>query len=90
MRSAGLLALLMDLESLTELVSIGTLFVFFAISAAVLWRRHYDPGQSAMGLAWRLIAICLLASGRDAHTSWQCFVAVVIAKKLVSECRVLA
>ena len=35
---AGVLALLLDIEVLADLVSIGTLFVFFAVCAAVVFR----------------------------------------------------
>lgn len=63
--SAGVLALLVDLESLAELVSIGTLFVFFMLSAAVLWRRYYDPNKSNMGTAARLAMLCILALGES-------------------------
>jgi hypothetical protein len=34
--AAGLLALLVDINALAQLVSIGTLFVFFMVSAGVL------------------------------------------------------
>ena len=45
----GLLALLVNIESLAELVSIGTLFVFFCVCAGCLRRRYYEPGRSAPG-----------------------------------------
>lgn len=62
--SAGIPALLIDLESLAELVSIGTLIVFFVISAAVLWQRHFNPGgQSNVWLVLRLIGLCITALG---------------------------
>jgi hypothetical protein len=37
--AAGALALLVDINTLAQLVSIGTLFVFFMVSAAVLQVR---------------------------------------------------
>ena len=61
--SAGLLALLVDLESLAELVSIGTLFVFFMVSAAVLWSRHFDSQGPRLGLVMRLVGVSLSALG---------------------------
>ena len=38
----GVLALAVDLASLAELVSVGTLITFYCTAAAVLWRRHCD------------------------------------------------
>ena len=67
LNSAGLPALLVDLESLAELVSIGTLIVFYMVSAAVLWQRHYNPEQSRLGLALRLVGISIFALGASSH-----------------------
>ncbi|BDA45110.1 Cationic amino acid transporter 1 [Coccomyxa sp. Obi] len=63
--SAGLLAFLVDLEVLAELVSIGTLFAFFAVSAGLIWRRcmgdsHAVPDQ-APDVARRLGAVVALS-----------------------------
>jgi APA family basic amino acid/polyamine antiporter len=45
MFTAGLLALLFDIEILSELVSIGTLVVFAMICCGVVFRRYYVRGQ---------------------------------------------
>ena len=42
-----MLALLVDLETLAELVSVGTLFVFFCVSAGLIWRRYCRDGDSS-------------------------------------------
>ena len=67
MLHAGLMAFLVDLEVLAELVSIGTLFAFFAVSAGLIWRRcmgdsHAVPDQ-APETAWRLGAVVALSLG---------------------------
>lgn len=49
MARTGTLALLVDLGVLAELVSIGTLFVFFTVSAGLLWRRYTAAGAGASG-----------------------------------------
>ena len=38
--SAGLLALLLDLEILADLVSVGSLVCFLLVNAACVWRRY--------------------------------------------------
>lgn len=63
MNAAGLPALLVDLESLAELVSIGTLFVFFTLSAAVLWRRHCEASGPSMHLHLSMLGLCTMALG---------------------------
>lgn len=61
---AGLLALFVNLESLAELVSVGTLFVFFCVCAGCLRRRYYEHGRSAPGpLITRLAVMTLLNIG---------------------------
>jgi APA family basic amino acid/polyamine antiporter len=62
----GLLALLVDLEALAELVSIGTLFVFGAVAAGLVWRRCVDgrvPDQ-AVRTVWRLLAVVTASLGK--------------------------
>ena len=49
---AGALALLVDINALAQLVSIGTLFVFYMVDAGVLVRRYYEPGSGN----WRALA----------------------------------
>ena len=61
--SAGMPALLINLESLAQLVSIGTLFVFLMLSAAVLWRRHCNMTGTNRGLTARMLLLCLTAAG---------------------------
>ncbi len=56
----------MDLEVLAELVSIGTLFAFFAVSAGLIWRRYTGSGQSpenALETGKRLGAVVALSLG---------------------------
>ncbi len=61
---AGVLALLVDLEVLAELVSIGTLFVFCMVAAGVLWRRYNDPEHfSVTGIPVRLAGIAVFSLG---------------------------
>jgi APA family basic amino acid/polyamine antiporter len=63
---AGLLAVLVDLEVLAELVSIGTLFAFFAVSAGLIWRRCTGSGLSpdqAPETGRRLGAVIVLSLG---------------------------
>ena len=61
---AGLLALMVDIESLAQLVSIGTLFVFFCVCAGCLRRRYYEAGRSAPGpLITRCVVITLFNLG---------------------------
>ncbi|KAK9813513.1 hypothetical protein WJX73_003694 [Symbiochloris irregularis] len=60
---SGLPALLVDLESLAELVSIGTLFVFFTLSAAVLWRRHCEASGPSMNLIFSMLGLCVYSIG---------------------------
>jgi hypothetical protein len=38
--NSGLFALLLDLEALAELVSVGSLFCFLLVNAACVWRRY--------------------------------------------------
>lgn len=38
--SAGFFALLLDLEALAELVSVGSLVCFLLVNAACVWRRY--------------------------------------------------
>lgn len=59
--TAGLLSFLFDIEILAELVSIGTLFVFACVCAAVLWRRYRVEERPALPLGWRLAAVVLLS-----------------------------
>lgn len=67
---AGLLALMVNIESLAELVSIGTLFVFFCVCAGCLRRRYYEQGRSAPGpLITRLGATTLCTLGTSAPLS---------------------
>ncbi len=64
---AGLLALLVDLESLAQLVSIGTLAVFFCVCLGCLRRRYYEPGKNSMApFVWRCAMMTLFNIG--AHT----------------------
>lgn len=65
----GALALLVDLETLAELVSIGTLFVFFCVCAGLIWRRYCGSGttndstQHAPAVAKRLGVIIAASFG---------------------------
>lgn len=52
-RCPGILALLVDIKALAQLVSIGTLFVFFMVAYGVLQRRFYVPGS---GDIWPLLS----------------------------------
>ena len=65
--SEGALALLVDLEALAELTSLGTLVTFFCTAAALLWRRYCDgsPG-SKRDTALRLSCIIASSLGESA------------------------
>ncbi|CAG9462064.1 unnamed protein product [Pedinophyceae sp. YPF-701] len=65
---SGLLALCVDIEVLAELVSVGTLFVFFCVSGGVLMRRYHDPKGDAAPtpVLLRLFAITGLGAGLSA------------------------
>jgi basic amino acid/polyamine antiporter, APA family len=43
--TSGMLGILLDISVLAELVSVGTLYVFFAVCAGVLYRRYAEPGE---------------------------------------------
>jgi hypothetical protein len=67
-RSKGVLALAVDLESLAELVSVGTLITFYCTAAAVLWRRHCDGTRDGQRrTAQRLGATAALSFGTLQH-----------------------
>jgi APA family basic amino acid/polyamine antiporter len=52
---AGILALLLNIDVLAELVSIGTLYVFAMVCAGVLFRRYHQPGSPyAANILWRI------------------------------------
>lgn len=59
--------MLVDLEVLAELVSIGTLFAFFAVSAGLIWRRCTGSGllpDQASETGRRLGAVIVLSLGQ--------------------------
>ena len=68
--TTGALALLVDIETLAQLVSIGTLFVFGSVCAGLLARRHTpEDGSGRAPALWRLAAllvscVCVSASYR--------------------------
>ncbi|KAL6751059.1 amino acid permease-domain-containing protein [Haematococcus lacustris] len=61
MFTAGILALFLDIEVLSELVSIGALVVFTMVCAGVLFRRYHvrGLGDSARPVGLRLVGIAL-------------------------------
>eukprot|EP00887_Chlorella_sp_A99_P006516 scaffold3.g6516.t1 len=63
--ASGLLAVAIDISVLAELVSVGTLFVFAMVCAAVVHRRYYQPGRtpSAWPVLLRLLAIVCASAG---------------------------
>lgn len=64
MCSEGALALLVDLEALAELTSLGTLVTFFCTAAALLWRRYCDGSPASMrSTALRLACIIAASLG---------------------------
>ncbi|KAK9811336.1 hypothetical protein WJX72_002052 [[Myrmecia] bisecta] len=77
--TAGLLALLVDLEALAELVSIGTLFVFCMVSAGGLWRRYYAPGATRLApLALALLSVVGLSIALSASYTFEAPVPVLV------------
>ena len=62
--AAGLLAFLVELETLAALVSIGTLATFFMLALGVLWRRFHAPdGPAEPGLVAQLLGVTLFGAG---------------------------
>ena len=75
--SKGVLALAVDLESLAELVSVGTLITFYCTAAAVLWRRHCDGTRDGRRrTAQRLGATAASSFGALQHLAWLCMCTV--------------
>ena len=62
--TSAVLALLVDLDDLASLVSIGTLFILLCVSAGVLKRRHTPPGGgwAAAAALVVLTILCVLLS----------------------------
>jgi amino acid transporter len=60
--TAGLFALLVDLEALADLVSIGALTVFFLVALACLWRRYVPHGHAPGCRFAAEVALMLVAS----------------------------
>jgi amino acid transporter len=54
----GLIALLTDFATLANMVSIGTLFIFFVVAASLIFRRTHVPGLTSPWLP--LIHIVLI------------------------------
>ena len=50
---SGALALLVDINALAQLVSIGTLFCFYMVDLGVLVRRYHTPASDD----WRPLAV---------------------------------
>lgn len=63
--TSALFAFLVEISVLSELVSIGTLFVFFMVSNAVLWRKYYVPGgaNSRFSVGARLACTVIVSLG---------------------------
>ena len=62
--AASSLALFLDISTLAELVSVGTLYVFCTVCAAVVYRRCHIHGEgSPTPVIWRLAASILTAAG---------------------------
>ena len=65
--TTGALALLVDIETLAQLVSIGTLFVFGSVCAGLLARRHTpEDGSGRAPALWRLAALLVSCVGVSA------------------------
>lgn len=68
--TAGI-ALFTDLSVLLNLISIGTLFVFYMVANALIFRRHHVPGKtSSLPTAAFLTLLTVLAA--TFVTVWQC------------------
>ena len=64
MPCAGLLALLVDLESLAQLCVNWHTFVFFCVCCGCLRRRYYEPGKNSMApFVWRCSIMTLFNIG---------------------------
>jgi hypothetical protein len=64
LRHAGTLALLVDISTLAQLVSIGTLFVFFMVDFGVLVRRFCKPDTTGWAaFLWRALPMLLFNIG---------------------------
>lgn len=60
--AAAALAALLDINVLAELVSVGTLYVFYAVCAGVYFRRCHLPGTTAPGPALARLGALTAAS----------------------------
>lgn len=62
---AGALALVLDINVLAELVSVGTLYVFYSVCAGVIFRRFYfpSPGSSPKRVLVKIAAVTVTAMG---------------------------
>ena len=61
----GLLALLLNIDVLAELVSIGTLYVFMSVCCGVLFRRYHPPGSPrGANILGRIGAVAAAAAGK--------------------------
>lgn len=76
--TAGAFAVAVDLEALSDLVSVGTLSVFLMVALASLWRRYVPHGEaphariviklSAMVVLSVAVSACFTAGGPPAAT----------------------
>lgn len=55
----AVIALFTDLPTLLNLISIGTLFVFYMVASALIYRRHVVPGKTK---AWPTMSFLVLLS----------------------------
>lgn len=84
--ASGLFALLLDLEALAELVSVGSLVCFLLVNAACVWRRYAvpvageqspAPGQSDLSAEGGTYSTGLAAAMEKVrcnswHSVWMC------------------
>ena len=76
MCTAGIMAMLIELETLADLVSIGTLAVFFLVATACVWRR-YQPREAQIRplLLAKVMSVVVLATALSisysADAPWQ-------------------
>lgn len=65
--TSGAAALLVDLEALADLVSVGILACFLLVAAATLWRRYAgSPSGGGWGLVVNLVGLVAAAAATSA------------------------
>ncbi|GMH36674.1 hypothetical protein BSKO_04547 [Bryopsis sp. KO-2023] len=78
---AGTIALLFDIDFLSRLVSVGTLFVLGMVSLGVLVRRYYKRGEGTSGkpMSFRLAILVISAMAEGLAFSMEWHIGIIVA-----------